>query len=88
MTETVFSARDVRIFMPGIAPRFSKMRAAATLRRLWRAYWDYHTRRATVVILHALDDRVLADIGIERSEIESRAFDTSADWMRRIEAMR
>lgn len=44
-------------------------RAAQALQRLWRAYWQYQTRRAAVVMLQALDDRTLADIGLSRSEI-------------------
>ena len=39
--------------------------------RLWHAYWDRKGRRATVMMLRALDDRALHDIGIDRSEIES-----------------
>jgi uncharacterized protein YjiS (DUF1127 family) len=47
---------------------------AARVRDLWRAYWDYQARRTTVLILEALDDRVLKDIGLSRSQILSAAF--------------
>jgi uncharacterized protein YjiS (DUF1127 family) len=41
------------------------------LQRAWRNYWRRRAARATLQILHALDDRTLKDIGIDRSEIES-----------------
>ena len=46
-------------------------RAKQLLLRLWNAYWDHQARRATAVMLYALSDRTLADIGVDRSEIES-----------------
>jgi uncharacterized protein YjiS (DUF1127 family) len=69
MTNDVLSVRDVRAFRPAITPLFSKKRAAARLRRLWRGYWDRQARRAIAVMLHALDDRTLADLGINRDAI-------------------
>jgi uncharacterized protein YjiS (DUF1127 family) len=42
---------------------------AAHARGLWATYWDYQARRATVLMLEALDDRMLRDIGLRRSEI-------------------
>jgi hypothetical protein len=36
---------------------------------MWQAYWRYQTRRAAVLVLQALDDRTLKDIGLSRSEI-------------------
>ena len=38
---------------------------------LWQAYWRRRSERATIVQLHSLQDYVLHDIGIDRSEIES-----------------
>jgi len=38
---------------------------------LWQAYWRRRSERATINLLHALNDSVLHDIGIDRSEIES-----------------
>jgi uncharacterized protein YjiS (DUF1127 family) len=47
-------------------------RKALTLTwRAWSAYWARRTEHATVAILHALDDRALKDLGLDRSEIES-----------------
>jgi len=46
-----------------------RLRNAA--RRAWAAYWTWRAQHATATILHALDDRTLKDIGIDRSEIES-----------------
>ena len=69
MTNDVLPARDVRAFLPAITPTFSKKRAAACIRRLWRGYCDRQARRAIAVLLHALDDRTLADLGINRDEV-------------------
>jgi uncharacterized protein YjiS (DUF1127 family) len=47
---------------------------AARARVLWARYWDYQARRATVLVLDALDDRVLKDIGVARAEIWPAVF--------------
>jgi uncharacterized protein YjiS (DUF1127 family) len=44
-------------------------RTAQALHRLWLAYRQCQTRRAAVLMLQALDDRTLADVGLSRSEI-------------------
>jgi len=46
-------------------------RAAHSINVRWQAYWDWRARRATVLLLRALDARTLHDIGIAPSEIES-----------------
>jgi uncharacterized protein YjiS (DUF1127 family) len=43
--------------------------AGAGLQRLWRTYWQHRTHRAAILMLQALDDRTLADIGLNRSQI-------------------
>lgn len=45
----------------------------------WEAYWTRRAKRATVALLRGLDDRVLHDIGIDRSEIESVVYNRSCD---------
>lgn len=45
----------------------------------WEAYWTRRAKRATVALLRGLDDRVLHDIGIDRSEIESVVYNGSCD---------
>jgi uncharacterized protein YjiS (DUF1127 family) len=40
------------------------------LLRLWNAYWDRQARHATAVMFHVLSERTLADIGVDRSEIQ------------------
>ena len=37
----------------------------------WEAYWTRRAKQATVALLQGLDDRLLHDIGVDRSEIES-----------------
>lgn len=44
-------------------------RAGDGLLRLWRTYWQHRTHRAAILMLQALDDRTLADIGLNRSQI-------------------
>ena len=44
------------------------------LERTWRSYWDHQARRASMMLLHSLDDRTLSDIGFQRSEIHSVVF--------------
>ena len=51
-------------------------------KELWNSYWAHRAQRASSHILHSLDDRTLADIGIERSEIESVIRDTSRQRLR------
>jgi uncharacterized protein YjiS (DUF1127 family) len=38
---------------------------------LWQGYWRRRSERATINLLQSLGDKVLHDIGIDRSEIES-----------------
>jgi uncharacterized protein YjiS (DUF1127 family) len=44
-----------------------------TIATWWDAYWNARARRATIMMLHTLDDRTLHDIGIGRGEIEAAA---------------
>lgn len=46
-------------------------RMSVTLRAAWERFWIWKAARATVFILHALDDRTLKDLGMDRTEIES-----------------
>ena len=50
---------------------------------VWHAFRSYHERRIAMAQLMALDDRMLKDIGIDRSEIHSMLVDTSWDRRRR-----
>ena len=52
---------------------------AGTLKSWWEAYWMMRARRTTVMMLRALDDRCLHDIGVDRSEIESVVYGTPGD---------
>lgn len=54
--------------------------------RLWNAYWDQQARRATAMILHALDDRTLADIGLRRSEISGFVYGPAEEGRRAYDA--
>jgi uncharacterized protein YjiS (DUF1127 family) len=54
--------------------------------RWWRAYWDWRARKATILMLRALDRRTLADIGIDPSEIQSLVQSRACDRRRRYDA--
>ncbi|MDX2202893.1 MAG: DUF1127 domain-containing protein [Hyphomicrobiaceae bacterium] len=53
----------------GAEPRCSG-RAGPVVRR-WRAFQEWRARRAAEAWLHALDERMLKDIGLCRAEIGS-----------------
>jgi uncharacterized protein YjiS (DUF1127 family) len=46
-------------------------KVAHLTKRAWSCYWTRRAANATVAVLHALDDRALKDIGLDRSEIKS-----------------
>jgi uncharacterized protein YjiS (DUF1127 family) len=52
---------------------------------LWQAYWRRRAERATINLLHSLGDKVLHDIGIDRSEIESVVRTRSKGRLQRFE---
>ena len=54
-------------------------RAGDGLLRLWRTYWQHRTHRAAILMLQALDDRTLADIGLNRSQIVPAVFGTNGN---------
>jgi uncharacterized protein YjiS (DUF1127 family) len=45
-------------------------RIGGGIRRTWRTYWDRRARQATVLMLRALGEHRLRDIGIDPGEIE------------------
>jgi uncharacterized protein YjiS (DUF1127 family) len=49
----------------------------------WIRFWRWRSLNATVAVMHGLDDRMLKDIGIDRSEIESIAYTSGAERRRR-----
>jgi uncharacterized protein YjiS (DUF1127 family) len=52
------------------------------LKGWWKAYRAHRSKRATVFALQGLDDRILSDIGIDRSEIESVVYGRSGERLR------
>jgi uncharacterized protein YjiS (DUF1127 family) len=58
---------------------------ASTLKSWWDAYWMMRAQRTTVMMLRALDDRSLHDIGVDRSEIDSVVYGKPGDRRLRYE---
>ena len=58
-------------------------RIASTLRVWVRAYIERRTLRSTLRVLQEMDDRMLADIGMRRSEIHSIVYGAGSDTTRR-----
>jgi uncharacterized protein YjiS (DUF1127 family) len=56
--------------------------AVTTARKWWRAYAPWRERKAAVRELRALDDRMLRDIGVNRSEIEWVVYGQDATRLR------
>jgi uncharacterized protein YjiS (DUF1127 family) len=50
---------------------------------LWREFWRWRRERDAIAALHALDARMLKDIGISRSEITSVVRGRGRDLSRR-----
>lgn len=67
----------------GAAARRRALVVAAILSRWWRTLRCWDQRRHAIAALHALDGRMLKDIGIERSEIESVVRGLGCDPSRR-----
>jgi hypothetical protein len=44
-------------------------RSADAIRRAWRAYWVCRARQAIDLLLRALDERCLRELGIDHSEV-------------------
>jgi uncharacterized protein YjiS (DUF1127 family) len=61
----------------------SGLRLGQYLGDLWRAYWAHRARRASIILLSSLDDHILADIGLARSEIEWVVREKSKQRLRR-----
>jgi uncharacterized protein YjiS (DUF1127 family) len=61
-------------------------RLRSRLRQLWSVYWQYKARRAAVVVLPMLDDRILEDIGLTRTDVRAIMFAGDTDRVRLHEA--
>ena len=57
--------------------------APGLLRRALRAYVEWRTLRSAVRTLQGMDDRILADIGMSRSDIQSVVYGRGVDQSRR-----
>lgn len=62
-------------------------RLAIAVRRLWNGYWSDRLARAAVLMLHALDDRQLEDIGVARGEIETLVYGGPMEGARPIDGL-
>lgn len=71
------SLSDLSLQQPDTVPT-----ATEALRKMLAAFRKWRQRRKAIADLHALSDRSLADIGIERSEIKSIVVSGSRDVSR------
>ena len=70
---------------PSISGRQATQGFGLLLKRGWDAYWRRRAKRTAVMMLHALDDHCLHDIGVDRSEIESVIYGKPGDRRLRYE---
>jgi uncharacterized protein YjiS (DUF1127 family) len=75
MTST--SLRATRFHLPSLSE------GVHALGRIWASYRDWRETRAAISELHSLDDRMLRDMGLRRSEIESVVSGADHDTSRR-----
>jgi len=60
-------------------------RIAAAARHRWQRVRQEYRQRATARVLHGLEDRMLKDIGLMRSEIDSIVRDPDRErWPKRV----
>ena len=74
-----------RAYLISTAERDTPTLAARTGSRIakaWRTYWQWRARRATLDLLHSLDDRTLRDIGVGRNEVTSLVYGRPGDRTR------
>ena len=64
----IHSAAAIGIVTDGLTSRVQRV-----VSRAWSGFWRRRSMKATIRVLNGLDDRMLKDIGIDRSEIESIA---------------
>jgi uncharacterized protein YjiS (DUF1127 family) len=64
------------------APSTRTARMGNGIAKAWRGYWQRRAKRATVELLHSLDDRTLHDIGVSRNEIPSLVYGRHGDRTR------
>jgi uncharacterized protein YjiS (DUF1127 family) len=57
-------------------------RAGSRIAKAWHTFRQWRARRATVDLLHSLDDRTLRDIGVGRSEVTSLVYGHPRDRTR------
>ena len=63
------------------------VRAVAALQRAWIGFWRWWIQRVTIRRLQELDDHLLKDIGVDRSEIDSIAHTKGIERMRRYDSI-
>jgi uncharacterized protein YjiS (DUF1127 family) len=62
-----------------LEPGLQVRKARPLLTTLWQAFWTARERRKAVEDLRGLPDRMLADMGVDRSEIESVVYGRGDD---------
>jgi uncharacterized protein YjiS (DUF1127 family) len=78
MVRSLFGALLTSIRTAARSGRALGSRAVAAARRSWRSYATWRERRRAVKELGGLEDRMLKDMGLHRSEIESVIYGSDA----------
>lgn len=78
MVRSLFGALLMSIRRAAKGGRALSSRAATAARRRWRSYATWRERRRAIKELGGLEDRMLKDMGLHRSEIESVIYGSDA----------